>query len=464
MMYKNEKRNSSSNSKSKYIWLVLCITIILIGITGGIYSSKENSRIERVKAAQENEKKSFKRAAENEEEKTPIVQNDDLGAIALINVGKNDNSDITNKDIHNIVLVVFAKNNKKQLVDFVAVQKETCIGLDGKKNLDTIKKSFDRDDPKKMFDAIEKVVDYKVDSYIVYNNDSIKKIMDLLYVVNLNIEKADWLGVDDIPRINEEQKKLSKESFGDKTENIINYGWQPINPLQAVAYSNIYYDNWDCIHSDWRQLYLFVQMTNGIIGSNYSELEQIRKILLSGDHRIKEKEVILAGAAIKNCKIITMSRWSTYEKQIEFKGKKYIVPLNCLQMLKRIHKEIGREKAYKPSNATKKYEKTLKKIEKHIAAYKAAQEEKARKKQEKSQSNDNSSDNNYSNNSNNNNSSNNSNSSKKKKSSGGNTSEPKPAVTPDPEPVPEPVPEPEPEPEPEPQSDDGGSDGGNTEE
>ena len=357
MLIDSLKKYINTSKKCRQVWLCLCLAVLIIGIAGGINSGNKNARIEKVKAAQTELKEKHRTANENKEQPEPLRQNKDIPGIVLLNVGEKSNTDIKGKDIHNILVVVFNENNRKSAINLVAVQKETCVGYSSKKNIEALKETFDKDDPQKFYDAIEKVIDYKVGSYIVYNNDTIKGIMDLLYIVYINVEKADWLGVDDIPRINEEQKKLTSEYLGVKSKDITRYGWQALDSLQAVAYSNTYYEIWNCIHSDWRQMYLFTQLINGIKGSNYSELEQIRKILLSGDNKIEEKELILAGAAIKNCNNINLSRWSSCEKQIEYRGKKYVLPWNSSKILEYIHKTKGHERTYKRSDAAKNMQK-----------------------------------------------------------------------------------------------------------
>lgn len=458
------KKQIMKKNKSKLVWLVLCCAVLVIGIIGGILSGQDNMRIEKVKAAQQQQKDDFSKAIKAEKKGTPIRQDEDLDAVALLNVGKKDKSNITADDIHNIIVVVFAKNNRKQVIDVIAVQKETCIGKEKNNALQTIKKSFDRDDPQKMYDALEKVIDYNVGSYIVYNNDTIKSIMDLLYIVPINIEKIDYYGVDDLPRINEEQKSISPS----EKKDVVQYGWQPLNAIQATAYSNLYYDAWDCGQSDWRQNYLIRQLIFGMNGSNYSELQLMKRALLSGDYDISNEKLITMGAALKNCKAVNATRVPFISKLVKHKNTDYYLADQQIKSLKMLHRQYNHEKGYRPSASAKKFAKTSKSLSAYITEYARQQAEKKRaaeaaKKSQQDQyltdenkdsnnSNNNTGNNNANNNSKKSNSSSSSNSSSgsKKKSGGGSkkvTPTPKPTPKPTPEPTPEPTPTPEPEPE-----------------
>lgn len=441
-------------NKTRKLWIVLCFIVLVIGILSNILNINDNSRIKEIEKLQKKEKSSFYNSNIVDKNSTSLSQNKGLDGIVLLNVGEKSTRNITSDDIHNIILIVFNRNNKKQTINVIAIQKEGCIGRGKKNTLIKLKETFDRENPNKMYDAIEEAVDYKVNSYFVYNNDTIKSIVDIIYIVPLIIEKYSPRDIDDIPRLNALQKELEKKYNWVKRRNITDYGWQPLNSLQAVAYSNLYFDSsWDVEKNDWKNVRLIVQIINGMKKASYFELEKIKKILINADHDIKEEQLITAGAAIRIHSVIYAARWIWNMDVLKHNGKKYAFSINQKEALYYVHKKCCFEKDYKPSKAANKYIKTLN----NTRAYITEQIEKKSAEKEKKyiENSTNSEGSNYSNNNNSNSSSNKAqksnnsngknNSTKSKKSVNTDPVEPTPPPTPEPEPTPQPEPQPQPE-------------------
>ena len=443
---KNSAKKSCQN-KFKKIWLVLCCLFLFVSIITNISNNNKLARIEKIKAIQETEEDGLKKSIENGEKKNSFSQNRKLQGIVLLNVGEKSKKNISSKDIHNIICIVFAKNNKKQIVNIVAVEKDECVRKK-KGSLITVKDTFDKKNPKKMYKAIEKIIDYKVDSYIAYNNDTIKEIVELIYVVNLNIAKIEHLNIDDKQGINNELNRLKEEYSEKDIRKISDYGWQALNSVQAVAYSNLYYNKLDCCDNDWRQLYLIAQIIEGIKDANYLELDKIRDVINDGDHKIDGNQSLLVEASIKMLKKMQVARCSWNLNYITIDAKRYAVSSDQLFCLNYLHKTSFKEKDYKPSSVAERYIKTLEEIKLFIANY--FEEKAAEKETNNNSSNYRDRDDIYSNNSSGKATQKNKNSNKKNEDS-----KPKQRESSDPvAPTPELQPEPEQTVDPEPQSED----------
>ena len=436
---------------AKKIWLILCCTVLFAGIIGSISTKKDIIRIEKVKEEQQKKEQTFTEEKEKKRGNCPIAQDDELSGVVLLNVGEKDTKNISPEDIHNIICVIFSNNKKYEIIDVVALQKECCIGKSKSNSLMTIKEIFNKDNPQIMYDAIEKTIDYKVDSFIVYNSNTINEIMDMIYFLDLYISKDETKNIDEKVEINQIQKEKLKIHKNRSYKEIEQYNWQRLNPLQVVSYGYLNYDSWDCETNDWKHIYIISQLIAEMRLESYSDLDRIGKILTAGDTDISEKKMISIGAAIKNHKVLFKSRWMWNLEILKYKGKKFAFPSNQVEALNYIHKTLGHEKNYKLSKAAKKYIKTLTNTRAFITEQ--AEKKAAEKKKKNSENSSNSEGNAYSNNnssnssgnkaqkSNNSNSKNNSN--KTKKSVNTDPVEPTPPPSPEPEPTPQPDPQPQ---------------------
>lgn len=429
--------------RAKVIWGIVCIAIFFVMLILNYNGYKENDKMQKVYNLQDKISTDFKNTTSETAIAQPFKQDEKMPAIVLVNVGDAGISDVSPDNIENIMLMVFDRNDKKGFINFIAVQKEIFVKKKNNKML-SLKTVFDKDDPQQFCETIEKMLDYKVDGLITYNNKTINDIMGLQYIVKLYVDETNR------QNLNPLQKKYEKQYNGDAKE-IDSVGYQALNNIQTISFANMYSSGWDKEWSDWCQLNVIRELVKGIKNGNLAELEKMKDIVLKDNTLLSEDVIIKLGARIKAYKIGEISRFPIKDEYVTFGKIKLSFPINYDSQVKKLHRN-NKEKKYRISKKAEKFRKIIIAGRKYISEYKIRKSiEKEKKNSENSSNSEGST---YSNNGNDssgnkaqksNNSNGKNNSTKSKKSVNTDPVEPTPPPTPEPEPTPHPEPQPQPE-------------------
>ena len=355
-------------------WIVFCLLIFGLSFASYVSGAYEDTQIEKIKEEQKSIRIEQKKETDNTK-KTAFSQNKDIPGIVLVCTGKNSNNAIKSEAIHNIFLVIFEKNNKSGRVNLVGLQKEACVGKKGEK-LIKLKDTFDRERPQKMYDAIYKTTGFKVSSYFSYNNDTVKNVMDILYVLNVTAVQYKPYNTDDVPLINAQIDSFA-DHYGIANRKKIKFaGNQPMLCTQILSYVNLYYDEWECINNDWRQLNCINEIITCIKNGSYFELQKIKNCLIKGDNNYDKEAMVSAVAAIKEYKEGFLARWPDFWMIKRFKDINYIFPDKVEKNAKSLHKVKLKERGYEIPKIISLYANELAKIVDYIDSYNKRQIEK----------------------------------------------------------------------------------------
>lgn len=341
------------------IWFGICIAILLSMILANTNTVFKLTRIEEVKAFQKEITNYFEKKKNSKN--CPYRQDNKIPGIVLINYGENNMNDNSSESIHNIFLVIFEKNNKKGRLNILGLQKETCVAKNGNRII-KLKDSFDKNNPQGFYKAIKMVSGYDVDSFVIYNNDTIKKLMDIFYVVNVNVVVDEFKKINDVPVLNSEINKYAKKYNISNNIKIKAAGRQLLHSAQILSYINMYYDEWECEKNDWRHVFVLLEFSKIMKNSNYYELEKVKSILNDGVINISKKRMIQIASAIKEYDFTYSGRWPLRGIVMRYKGQKYYLPEIYSNYYEELHITIMGEKKYKSSLSYKKYKTILENI------------------------------------------------------------------------------------------------------
>ena len=443
---RNNKRIERKTLRKK-VWktivLSFAILISILSIVAGFESKASVNRMEKIVKKQYAINDTI-----DENKKVGKKQCKEITSIALINVGDNDSQKIESKDIQNIILVTLIDKGYKGVVHITAIQREAYCEINKNKKLIKIKDTFDRNNPKRFYDTLKSFVDYDVEGFFVYNNDTLKRIMDIQYLTGVSIWELELSMNDKID--------LFSKRYDKKSEKVRTTGYQYLDEIQTLAFANVMSEAWGKGWNDVCQIKVLYSILNQLKTGSMADMDAIGKIIMEGDHEISEKELVLIGAAIRSYKIEAPYRWPAFEKYLSFNKQEFFVPDGLIKCAKQLHKKQYKERNYKPSKELIANAKRLKKIDRFMNEYNRKQAEKKALEREKENTNNSSESDDaiYNNNSNSNNPSNNK--TRKSKNNNNNrnnnkseSTEPDPTPTPQPSPEPEPTVEPEPQPQPE---------------
>ena len=360
--------NLEKGKKIRIVTVVVTAMVIVAVILGGISNVEANNRAENIYNTREEMKADFENRRLTVRAKMPMAQDSSIPGIVLLNVGDKDVNDFKAEDIHNIFVVIFEKTGKYGRINLVGLQKNIIVGRE-KGEIITLQKSFDPDNPEKMYQAIEKQIDYKVDAFLTYNNDTVKRVMDTCEMLNVYVQYNDYYKINDVPLLNGALEKYAKQ-YGIKSySNVQNPGIQALDTVQMLSYVNLYADRWDCCWNDWRHIDFLYNFIKDLQSRSIGELEDLRKILFSGLHDVTDDYCIRAAAALGYYRIGTANRWPNLEVPEIYKGKQYCTPSDLLVCTNMLHKDQHNENGYIPSEKVQNYKAELKAVHKYIAEY-----------------------------------------------------------------------------------------------
>ena len=445
---------NGETSKLHIFAVIFAVFICSVSLVEGIKCAMGNYRINQVYEAREKMAEEFN-TKKLSNKRVEINQDKDIPGLVLLNIGDKDASDFNAKDIHNIFVVLFEKNSTYGTINIVALQKELLVNRSKRNDLVKLKECYDKKNPNKLYNAIESLLDYKVDSYIAYDNETIKELMEYCIVLDGHIVNYNQFGINDIIAINDLMPSITKKYGIRNYKKVNDVGVQPLDQAQMLTWVNLYYNDWTCVESDWKHLFFLQKFIEYMKSGSIGEFEDVRKILMRGTNCLSIKEMIKMGAAIGVYKFGRISRWPAIDKTISYNGVKYRIIDNYYSCVKKLHKKLHREKEYIPSKKVRESTENMKKIRKYINdfAEKKAAEEKAKEQKNDSatdqQSNNNNNDSSIYNSKNTkkNNNKNKSNNNNSKIKGSEKKVEPAPAPTPEPESEPEPTVDPDPQPQ-----------------
>ncbi len=353
------------NFSMKAISLFLASILVLSSAVGSVKSAIDVSRAREISKCKTNIK--LNRAGGSSD-------------IVIICVGKENTRRIKSKDIQTITTLHFEHGIRQKSMHLVSLRKNTFVKKGKKKKYTSLVNTWSTKKPENMLQAIKYATGMNTNAYMVINTKTIYDMVGLEGVISINLKSSE------LKKLNEKQREL-KEYYRlrDKVEDVTYPGVQPLNPLQAMAYTQITEDEIEGNPVSVKRTRKIIRaVLRGLRNCSRGDLESARNILMRGDNNFKSGFSIKIAAIIQSYTMKQGAKWPHDSKWDKWKGERYLFLKSVKKDALYLHQSVFENESFICSKELEAFDKKNEKVLKEIARIKKEKaEEKKREEEER---------------------------------------------------------------------------------
>lgn len=319
----------------KIIGIILLVIIILLGISAGgayIFIQQKFAKLQNVEINKED-------LSISEEVEEHLENYRNIAIFGIDSWGNYETGDRSD------CIILASLNETTGEIKLISVYRDTYVQIEGH-GLDKINHAYQFGSAQLALKTLNTNLDLNIKEFVTVNFDAVAEAIDELGGVEIEITK------DELKYINGYIQDVSKIA-GKKSKNITKTGKQPLDGVQAVAYSRIRYtEGWDYKRTE-RMRTVLAAMLEKLKTKSLVEINAMIDNLLPMVYtNINANDMIALLPNINNFKITTSIGWPYRTEGIIFDNY-YGIPITLESNVVQLHKEAFGEENYVVSDTVK---------------------------------------------------------------------------------------------------------------